>query len=72
MQTENQYIGDEKMIKMLEHYKCPTPLGVVKMRFAGAICSPNLELRPADVISSALAGRTVAAVGNQRRSRFVF
>lgn len=52
MQTENQYIGDEKMIKMLEHYKCPTPLGVVKMRFAGAVCSPNLELRPSDVISS--------------------
>ncbi len=52
MQTENQYIGDEKMIKMLEHYNCPTPLGVVKMRFAGAVCSPNLELRPSDVISS--------------------
>ena len=49
---ENKYIGDEKMIKMLEHYKCPTPLDVVKMRFVGAICSPNLELRPTDVISS--------------------
>lgn len=49
---ENKYIGDEKMAKMLEHYDCPTPLEVVKMRFAGAICSPNLELRPTDVISS--------------------
>ncbi|MBQ7285575.1 MAG: hypothetical protein IJW72_04925 [Alphaproteobacteria bacterium] len=49
---ENKYIGDEKMAKMLEHYNCPTPLEVVKMRFAGAICSPNLELRPTDVISS--------------------
>ena len=49
---ENKYIGDEKMLKMLEHYNCPTPLEIVKMRFAGAICSPNLELRPTDVISS--------------------
>ena len=49
---ENKYIGDEKMSKMLEHYNCPTPLEIVKMRFCGAICSPNLELRPTDVISS--------------------
>lgn len=49
---ENKYIGDEKMAKMLEHYNCPTPLEVVKMRFAGAVCSPNMELRPTDVISS--------------------
>ncbi len=49
---ENKYIGDEKMQKMLEHYKCQTPLEIVKLRFAGAICSPNLELRPTDVISS--------------------
>ena len=49
---ENKYIGDEKMQKLLEHYKCQTPLEIVKMRFAGAICSPNLELRPSDVISS--------------------
>lgn len=51
MQT-NKYIGDEKFAKMLEHYKCPTPIEIVKMRFGGAICSPNLELRPTDVISS--------------------
>ena len=49
---ENKYIGDEKMAKMLDHYSCPTPLEIVKMRFAGAICSPNMELRPTDVISS--------------------
>ena len=49
---ENKYIGDDKMIKMLEHYNCSTPLEVIKMRFTGAICSPNLELRPTDVISS--------------------
>jgi len=48
----NKYIGDEAFIKMLEHYGCETPLGVIKMRFAGAICSPNLKLRPTDVISS--------------------
>lgn len=52
MQTENKYIGDDKFIKMLEHYNCPTPLDVIKMRFAGALCSPNLDLRPTDVISS--------------------
>ena len=48
----NKYIGDEAFGKMLEHYSCPTPIDVVKMRFCGAICSPNLKLRPADVISS--------------------
>lgn len=48
----NKYIGDEAFTKMLEHYACPTPLNVIKMRFCGAICSPNLKLRPADVISS--------------------
>ena len=48
----NKYIGDDSFIKMLEHYECPTPLDVIKMRFAGAISSPNLNLRPTDVISS--------------------
>lgn len=52
MQSENEYIGDEKFKKFLEHYQCPTPINVVKMKFAGALCSPNLELRPTDVISS--------------------
>ena len=47
-----QYIGDAGFTKMLEHYSCQTPLEVIKMRFAGAICSPNLSLRPTDVISS--------------------
>ena len=48
----NKYIGDEAFVKMLEHYNCQTPLNVIKMRFAGAVCSPNLKLRPTDVISS--------------------
>ncbi len=48
----NKYIGDDSFIKMLEHYECKTPLDIIKMRFAGAICSPNLNLRPTDVISS--------------------
>lgn len=52
MEKENKYIGDEAFRKLLEHYKCEVPLAVIKMRFAGAVCSPNLELRPSDVISS--------------------
>lgn len=52
MKSKNKYIGDEAFIKMLNHYQCPTPIDIVKMRFAGAICSPNMDLRPSDVISS--------------------
>ncbi len=52
MQTENKYIGDDKFSKMLKHYNCQTPLEVIKLRFAGAVCSPDLELRPTDIISS--------------------
>lgn len=52
MQSENEYIGDDKFKKFLEHYECPTSLEIVKMKFAGAICSPNINLRPTDVISS--------------------
>lgn len=52
MKSENKYIGDDKFKKFLNHYNCQTPLEVVKLRFCGAICSPNSELRPADVISS--------------------
>ncbi len=52
MKSENTYIGDDKFKKFLEHYNCPTPLEVIKLRFAGAICSPNSELRPTDVIAS--------------------
>ncbi len=52
MKSENKYIGDDKFKKFLEHYGCAAPLEVIKLRFAGAICSPNTELRPTDVISS--------------------
>ena len=52
MQSQNKYIGDDKFIKMLEHYSCSANIDVIKLRFAGAICSPNLNLRPTDVISS--------------------
>lgn len=52
MKSENKYIGDDKFAKLLEHYKCPMPVCVVKARFIGSICSPNLDLRPTDVISS--------------------
>lgn len=52
MKSENKYIGDDKFKKFLEHYGCAAPLEVIKLRFAGAICSPNTDLRPTDVISS--------------------
>jgi len=52
MQNENVYIGDDKFQRFLDHYQCPTPLSLVKMKFAGAICSPNANLRPTDVITS--------------------
>jgi hypothetical protein len=52
MKSENEYIGDDKFKKFLEHYACPIPLEVVKVRFAGAVCSPNGDLRPTDVIAS--------------------
>lgn len=52
MQNENKYIGDDKFKKFLEHYKCPTEIYEVKLKFAGAICSPNVNLRPTDVITS--------------------
>ena len=52
MESQNKYLGDDKFKKFLEHYSCPTPLEIIKLRFAGSICSPNLELRPTDVISS--------------------
>lgn len=52
MKSENKYIGDDKFKKFLEHYNCTAPLEVIKLRFAGAICSPNEDLRPTDVISS--------------------
>ena len=52
MQSENEYIRDDNFKKFLDHYDCPTPLEVIKLKFAGAICSPNENLRPTDVISS--------------------
>lgn len=52
MKSENKYIGDDKFKKFLQHYSCPASLELVKMRFIGAICSPNMDLRPTDVISS--------------------
>ena len=52
MKSENKYIGDDKFQKFLKHYNCPTPIEVIKLRFIGAICSPNTDLRPTDVIIS--------------------
>ena len=52
MESKNKYLGDDKFKKFLEHYGCPTDLNVIKLKFAGALCSPNMNLRPTDVISS--------------------
>ncbi len=52
MKSKNEYIGDDNFKKFLEHYNCPTPFAVVKLRFAGAVCTPNKDLRPTDVIAS--------------------
>lgn len=52
MQNENDYIGDDKFQRFLDHYACPSALVTVKFKFAGAISSPNPDLRPTDVISS--------------------
>ena len=40
MERQNKYLGDDKFKKFLEHYECPTPLDVVKMKFAGAFSHP--------------------------------
>ncbi len=50
--TAEKYIGDAKLQKLLDHYECKAPLYVIKMRFLGALCSPNLSLSPAGIITS--------------------
>lgn len=72
MQSENEYIGDDKFKKFLEHYTCPAPLNVVKMRFAGAICSPNLDLRPTDVISSFWEENKIPRLETKREAELFF
>jgi len=72
MKSENKYIGDDKFKKFLEHYDCPAPLEVVKMRFAGAICSPNTDLRPTDVISSFWPENAVPRLETQKEAELFF
>ena len=72
MQSENEYIGDDKFKKFLEHYACPMPLNVVKMRFAGAVCSPNLNLRPTDVISSLWAENQAPRLETKKEAELFF
>ena len=31
MKSQNKYIGDDKFVKMLEHYNCPAPINVVNI-----------------------------------------
>lgn len=52
MKSENEYIGDDKFAKMLQHYNCDLDINLIKFRFIGSICSPNADLRPTDIISS--------------------
>ena len=72
MQSENEYIGDDKFKKFLAHYECPMPLNVVKMRFAGAVCSPNLNLRPTDVISSLWAENQAPRLETKKEAELFF
>lgn len=72
MQSENVYIGDDKFQRFLDHYQCPTPLSVVKLKFAGAICSPNLDLRPTDVISSLFADNQQPRLSTKNEAELFF
>ncbi len=72
MKSENKYIGDDKFKKFLEHYNCMAPLEVVKLRFAGAICSPNTELRPTDVISSLWPENAVPRLETKKEAELFF
>ena len=72
MKSENEYIGDDKFKKFLEHYNCPSPLDMVKLRFAGAICSPNSQLRPTDVISSLWPDNRVPRLETKKEAELFF
>ena len=64
MESQNKYLGDDKFKKFLEHYSCPTPLEIIKLRFAGSAANRRHLLF--------LGARQISPAGNQRRSRFVF
>ncbi len=72
MQSENVYIGDDKFQRFLDHYACPTPLDVVKFKFAGAVCSPNGDLRPTDVISSLFPERQQPRLATKNEAELFF
>jgi hypothetical protein len=46
------YAGDATLKRLLERYRCPAPLHVVRMRFWGEIVSPSLEASPVKTIES--------------------
>ncbi len=46
------YAGDAALKRLLERYRCPAPLHVVRMRFWGEIVSPSLQASPIKTIES--------------------
>ena len=72
MKSENKYIGDDKFKRFLEHYSCRVPLEVVKFRFIGAICSPNEQLRPTDIISSLWENNSVPRLETKNEADLFF
>ncbi len=47
-----KYLGNSELEKLLNKYGSVVPTHIVKMRIIGAILSPNLQLRPIEVICS--------------------
>src|SRR6266699_6921424 len=46
------YAGAAALKRLLERYRCPAPLHVVRMRFWGEIVSPSLQASPVKTIES--------------------
>jgi hypothetical protein len=47
---------DQQVQALLTRYACPTPLHVLRMRFLGAIASPQLDVSPIRVVEQAWGG----------------
>jgi hypothetical protein len=46
------YAGDAALKRLLDHYRCPFPFHVIRMRFWGEIVSPSLQASPIKTIES--------------------
>jgi hypothetical protein len=49
-------VTDQQVQALLTRYACPTPLHVLRMRFLGAIASPQLDVSPIRVVEQAWGG----------------